>query len=388
MRRADNQQDHEVRLSSWPAESEVYFHVLRGKPNILRMHPALVELSTRCEQVGAMDHIALFLDSTLNENKLPSLVLATHKVVADPYLLGLEDLLGAAVVYEYLIFERPSGVFVTDDGSGSRTVIAAPEARSAVTIAVCEYLMERGARIAALSYKEEVQPAPQYEAIERLVTRHGMLWGSQVREMSTYLTILPTFDETLAQLGKHTRRNLRYYRRRTEVEVGCEFLAEVRRLMSKDDFFELNQASTHPVEPRAMTRRYDDLSRFPDSFCVGIRARDGRWLSLMGGRRHHGLTEVDWQVNRAGMERLSLGTAMRSYFLENEVTLGTERLYFEGGTPHTMRHSLLTEKAVDVIALRRRLDVELIQMFARRKMIKKNFLLQTLADPAIRWEQV
>ena len=387
MHPADRQLDP-APVAAWLPDNELRFHILRGKDAILRMHAVLVELSGRCEQVGAMDHIALFLDSTLNENKVPLLIVATERTGSDPFQLRVEDLRGAAVVYEYLILGRPSGVFVTDDGSGSRTVIAAPEARSTITISVCQELMRRGARVAALSYKEEVHPETQYGEIARLVERNGILWGSQVREMSTYLTIQPTFDETLAQLGRHTRRNLRYYRRRTEVETGCQFLGEVRQQMSKQDFFALNRVSTHPVEPRALARRYDDLARFPDSFCVGIRAADGRWLSLMGGRRHHGLTEVDWQLNRAGMDRLSLGTAMRSYFLEHEVTLGTERLYFEGGTPHTMRHSLLTERAVDVLAMRRRWDVELIRALARSNLIKKNFLLQTLADPAIRWQAI
>ncbi len=387
MQRADNYPDH-VSSPAWSMGTGVRFHVLRGKQAILRLHPVLVELSAVCEQVGAMDHIALFLDSPMNEKKIPSLVLATESAKADPFALEARELLGAAVVYEYEMLGRPSGVFVTDDGSGSRTVIAAPEIRSAVTIKVCEHLMRTGARVAVLSYKEEVHPQRQDVEIARLVRLPGTMWGSQVRDMSTYLTIQPTFDETLSQLGKHTRRNLRYYRRRTEMELGCQFVPEVGRAMSKAEFVELNATSTHPVDARAMERRYEDLSRFSDSFCVGIRAEDGRWLSLMGGRRHHGWTEVDWQLNRAGLDRLSLGTAMRSYFLENEVALRTQRLYFEGGTPHTMRHSLLTEKAVDIIALRRRWDVELIRSLARRNVMKKNFLLQTLADETIDWQQL
>ncbi len=393
MRRAEHQDELKVNSPSWSTGAELAFHVVKGKESILRLHAVLVELSARCEQTGAMDHIALFLDSTMNEKKTPWLVLATRQAGRDqagrdPFAFRAEEILGAAVVYEYELFGRGSGVFVTDDGSGSRTVIAAPADRSAVTIKVCEHLMRRGAQAALLSYKEEVHPETQDSEIARLVLRDGMLWGSQVRDMSTYLSIQPSFDDTLAQLGKHTRRNLRYYRRRTEIELGCHFVADVRAAMSKVEFCDLNRVSTHPVQDRAMTRRYDDLSRFEDSFCVGIRAEDGRWLSLMGGRRHHGWTEVDWQLNRAGMERLSLGTAMRSYFLENEVALGTERLYFEGGTPHTMRHLLLTEKAVDIIALRRSWQMRLIRAFVQLNLIKKNFLTQTLTDRSIYWQQL
>ena len=388
MYRTEDQDALKGTTSSWSPATELWFYVLRGTEHILRMHPVLVELSARCEQTGVMDHIALFLGSILNENKTPSVVLLARRGGTDPFALRADDLFGAALVYEYEVFGRASGVYVTEDGAGGRTVIGAPTERAALTIKVCEHLIERGARLALLSYKEDVNPEKQDAEIARQVRRNGTMWGSQVRDMSTYMTIRPTFQETLAQLGKHTRRNLRYYRRRTESELGCRFYSEVRTAMSRAEFGDLNRMSTHPVEDRVMARRYEDLSRFPESFCVGLRAEDGRWLSLMAGRRHHGNTEVDWQLNRAGMERFSLGTAVRSYFLENEVALRTKRLYFEGGTPHTMRHSLVTEEAVDIIALRPSWDVRLMSAFARSRFAKKNFLMLTLADPSINWQKL
>lgn len=375
-------------LSSQSADAEFSFHLLKGKESVLRMHLVIAELSARCDQIGAMDHISLFLNSSMNQKKVPFLVLASKRMSTDPFSLGAEDLIGAAVVYEYEVLGRSTKVFVTDDGSGSRTVIAAPSMRSTVTIKVCEHLIQSGARAALLSYKEEVNPQPQDSEIARLAVRNGTIWGSQVRNMSTYLTIQPTFVGTLAQLGRHTRRNLRYYRRRGEVELGAQFFPEARAAISKAEFCKLNRISTHPVEERAMAERYENLSSFQDSFCMGVRAADDRWLSLMGGRRHHGWTEVDWQVNRAGMDRLSLGTVMRSYFLEHEVALGTTRLYFEGGTPHTMRHSLQTEKAVDIVALHPSWRVRLMRAFAGSSLGKKNFLLQTLANTSINWQQL
>ncbi len=336
MRRADKQHDPPVSSSSLRSdEVELTFYTLKGKESVLSMHMVLAELSARSDQIGAMDHIAIFLNSTMNEKKIPFLVLASKHTGTDPFSVTLEDLVGAAVVYEYKVWGLSTGVFVTDDGSGSRTIIAAPEMRSAVTIKVCEHLITRGAQAALLSYKEEVSPKPQDSEIARIALRNGTIWGSQVRDMSTYLPIQQTFDATLAQLGKHTRRNLRYYRRRAEIELDCAFFPEARSAISQSEFRDLNRNSTHPVEERAIARRYEDLFSFKDTFCMGMRAGDGRWLSLIGGRRHHGWTEVDWQVNRAGMDRLSLGTAMRSYFLENEVRFwDREALLRRGDSAH------------------------------------------------------
>src|ERR1035438_4053551 len=87
-------------------------------------------------------------------------------------------------------------------------------------------------------------------------------------------------------------------------------------------------------------------------FC-GVRAADGRWLSLVGGRRRPGAVALDWQMNLAGLQRYSLCTAMRAFLLEYEIAQGTRRVFFEGGTPHSMRHSFACTDVVDIIVQRR-----------------------------------
>jgi hypothetical protein len=120
-------------------------------------------------------------------------------------------------------------------------------------------------------------------------------------------------------------------------------------------------------------------------FCVGVKTPDGQWVSLLGGRRHHEVSEIDWQMNRAGLEKYSVGTVIRAYLIEHEIEIGTGRLYFEGGTPHSMRHAFISEKAVDIVVAKRSLFVSLVRRVANWSP-PKNFLLQTLVDPALRWE--
>jgi hypothetical protein len=351
------------------------------------MHEMLVGLSERCGQRGAMDHIELFLSSPLNEGKVPHLVMLTSRPATAPERLSADDVEGAAVLYEYQAMGRGSGVFVTDDGAGTRTVIAAPEDRAEFAVKACEHMMRRGALITLMSYKEVVPVERMDLLIAGLTQRSGRVWGTQQREMHTYLTIEPTLDETLAHLGKHTRRNLRYYRRRAEADLQTSFDPEAGCSMSREEFLKLDQESTHPVGAGAMQKRFDDLRRVKGSFCVGVRDGSGRWLSLMGGRRHYALTEVDWQANRSGLEKYSLGTVMRAYFLEHEVELGTERLFFEGGTPHTMHHSFQTERAADVVAVSPALRARILRHFARFIFPEKNFLRQVLTGDSVHWQQ-
>src|SRR5262249_55127462 len=160
-----------------------------------------------------------------------------------------------------------------------------------------------------------------------------------------------TYDETLAQMGKHTRRNLRYYRRRAEAEIGCEFV--VSPPLTLDDYFAANRASSYPVTEEIVRWRFDSLSWLPGCVWLGMKDKDGNWLSLIAGRNHHGITEIDWQINRAGLSDYSLSTVMRSYLLEYEIGRGTKCLHFEGGTPHSIRNTLGREKVVDLMVMRR-----------------------------------
>jgi hypothetical protein len=198
-----------------------------------------------------------------------------------------------------------------------------------------------------------------------------------------FLPLADTTDGTLATLGRHTRRNLRYYRRRLEMEMGAEFVPEVA--MRRDEFLAINRASTNPVPNAVASWRYDAVHSAPGMLFAGVRTKNGRWLSLIGGRRHMRLTEIDWQVNLAGLPRYSLSTVMRSYLLEHEIALGTRQLAFTGGTPHSMRHSFVSVDALDVIALRRSVSARILRRFAPWIFPEKNFLGQALQDQRLPW---
>ena len=356
---------------------------VRGKEAILALQDDLEHLGRRCGQTGAMDYIGHFLNSPDNTKKIPHLVL----VCAESEWGFGETLVGAALLYEYRLSIAPCRIFATDDGTGSRTVIAPGAIRGEVAVKVCHFLMEKGARIVLLSYKGGASRKQASELLDAVLDDHMQrTWALQSREISTYLPLSRSFEETLASMGKHTRRNLRYYLRKAENELGCEFFPDASTAMNLSEIFTANHSSTHPVDDVTMRWRWETLRRYAGSFCAGVRAKDGSWLSLLGGRRHHGVTEIDWQMNRDGMDRYSLGTVMRSCLLEHEVNLGTERLHFEGGTPHSMRHSLVSEEATDVIVMRRSVRVSLLRRFGRSILPEENFLMHTLTNKAIDWK--
>jgi hypothetical protein len=91
-------------------------------------------------------------------------------------------------------------------------------------------------------------------------------------------------------------------------------------------------------------------------------------------------------MNRSGLAKYSVGTVIRSYLMEHGIAIGMEKLFFEGGTPHSMRHCFLSEEAMDIVVMNRSLSVFLLRSFARWLRPEKNFLLQTLMSPAVKWQ--
>jgi hypothetical protein len=366
--------------------NSAHFFVLRGRGEILRLRSVLRNLSESCGQAGATDYLEYFLTGTENLKKTPYLVLMASRSDIGAFELRPADLWGAVLVYEYRVFGFGSGLFTASDYNGSRAVIAPPKLRRQVSAAVCRYLMDHGAQVVLLNL-EPGSPESCQICFEGAMTGSAKRWwGTQRREVGATIALEKTLDATLARMGKHTRRNMRYYRRKAEAELGCSFTANVKSTLTMEKLMELNRASTHPVHHSILQRRYKTTKSMEGFFCVGLSRADGEWISLLGGRRHQRVTEVDWQMNRSGLAKHSVGTVIRSYLLEHEISIGMEKLFFEGGTPHSMRHSFLSEEAMDIVVMNRSLPVFLLRSFARWLRPEKNFLLQTLMSPAVKWQ--
>jgi hypothetical protein len=353
-------------------------HVLRGRDAVAAKAQMLHDLCRRTGQADAMHWLEYQMTTPTALEKFPALVLAGLDPGMDPAQATADDLSGAVLLYEYQIAGRGTRVFATDDTTGERTVIAPFNIRTQVAEEVCQALMDRDALAVMITFEgNDGRPAST-----RKMTAAGQI-VIRTRSVPRYLPLAATTEETLATLGRHTRRNLRYYRRRLEIEVGAEFVPEVE--MGLPQFLAINRASTNPVPDGLARWRYESIQRTPGTLFAGVRTPSRRWLSLIGGRRHNRSTEIDWQINLAGLPRYSLSTVMRSYLLEHEIDLGTTKLVFTGGTPHSIRHSFVSVDAVDVIALRHSSRARMLQRFARWIFPETNFLGHALRDEQLPW---
>ena len=353
--------------------------VTRGAASILQMQSALQELSSRCSQIGAMDDLDFFLSRPQLRKKTPSLLSLSRDIQTD-----VPD--ATVLLYEHHVAGHGIGIFATDDTTGRRTLVSRPSQRSLFALAACRHLLKRGAQCVLISFRHEETSidAALGELLED--TDYSCRWASRERDIAGYLPFETSLDETMARMGAKTRNHLRYYRRRAEKQLGCVFVPEVE--ISREDFIGLNRISAYPVSDEAAGWRYDALGLMKSPLLCGIRDRDGRWLSLIGGRYYDCNFEMHWQMNRVDMPSCSLATVMRSFHLEHEVLRGTRRMYVEGGTSHSMSHAFVPEKSTDLIVMRQSPIARMIPGLVKRFLPPENMLLQVLEDETMPWQAV
>jgi hypothetical protein len=368
---------------SFPTGGGRRISVLHGAASILSLQTALVDLSERCGQPGAMDHLEYFLRRPKFASKIPCLILFSARR-DDKLPTTSPEIAGAVLLYQYQFAGVGLKIFVADYHAGDRTVVAPAGLRAQMASLACAGLLERGALVAQLTYHTESSE----NDIHCSVGDRGSSWwrwASTVRVMHGHIPLAETYDGTLAGLGKHTRRNLRESRRRAERELNYTFVTDP--VMSREEYLAFNRRSSYAVSEELAAWRYEAMKLIPEAVFLGLRSGSGEWMSLIGGRRSQDRTFVEWQMNRNDMAQYSLRTLMRSHLLEHEVKRGSKRLYLVGGTSHSIKLSQGTDYFVDLVALRFPLPGFVLRLVSRTRMLEQAFLVRALTDPKLKWKR-
>lgn len=355
--------------------------IVRGRAEVIAIRPLLVALARRTGQSGTLDEIDILVKHPTALRKLPCLVLVGPAEGTPIEQLRVQDLQGAVLFYEYVL-GLPTGVFATDDISGERTALAEQSIRAELAEQACHLLIARGAAVCLATVSD--LPAPGPRPVRPSPDLHGTSHVAiRTRTQPRDLELGPSLDATLALFGKHTRRNFRLARRRAEAELGVTFVPSVR--IAPEEFMELNRYSARAVPPDEAAWRYHFAASSPQRLFAGMRDRDGRWLSIIAGTRYPDHTYIEWQLNRTDLPRYSLSTVMRSFLLEHESRIGTRKLLFKGGTPHSMGLSLKPAETLDILVVRRGLRGYLLRHLSRWILPRSNFLGRVLEDDSLSW---
>ncbi|MGI4855015.1 MAG: hypothetical protein ACRYF4_13335 [Janthinobacterium lividum] len=333
---------------------------------------------------GTFLDLPYFLQKPGFLKRLPYLFVVSKRSGVPVSSLQPQDIAGTVLLLEYRLGCIGTKAFATNDRSGSGTLLARTEDRSQVAALICGVLMGRGARVALLSFTgTEVDDAGIEPAFRDLGRRaRGVQWALRHRQLPAFLPLQQTLDETLAGLGQKTRSNMRYYRRRAEKELGCTPVLQV--VATPEDMLAFNSVCMYPIARGTLLWRLRVLDAMHEPFLIGLKDREGQWLSVLAGRRFGDTSEILWQLNRAGHPAHSLGTVMRSYCMEQEIARGAKRLQVEGGTFHSMHHSFMQEELVDLVVVRSGLYRPL-RKFVSRYITAENSLADMLKSDALQW---
>ncbi len=277
-----------------------------------------------------------------------------------PHLLLLRRMDGsiysAAILLEYRLLRWRSGIIIPVDHDGELSILAAPEHRFDAAVRTAGYLLRRGARLVLISGNGLLTD----DGTESVGNASPL--GTRTRVLQRTLLLRATLDETLAQMGARSRRNLRHAARQAVKECGATFHPDAE--ITEAALVEFNRICLYPVPDWVARWRYSTARTH--GFLSGLRAADGRWLSLLGGRRMSRTSIVDWQMNRTDLGSLSIGTAMRLFQIKCEIGRGASALQFSGGTPHSIQNAFVPERVTDLLWMRRLYSHRKIRLLAAK----------------------
>jgi hypothetical protein len=353
--------------------------ILKGRAQILERARALEELALRCCQRGGMHNLDYFLTLQSARSRIPVLLLG---------FTSEKGLDWAVLVYELAPFGIHTGIFSTEEISGYRTVIAPEQTRATAASAAAAALLAQDAHAVVITCLSPYDNA----GFALSPTVPNCQWTLRARTVARTLKVHHgSYEATLKSLGKSTRFNMGYYRRKLARQLNTQFISDARGIFTDAEFLTLNEGSLNPVTPELASLQYKMACTVRGGFLLGLCAEDGQWLGLIGGWRQAETTVLLWQLNRAGFERNSLGIVMRGYFLEHEITRGAQEVTFHGGSPNSIEHSFVKEDVTDLIVLRDTWRsatlIALARFFGRSHWWKKvpSFSAASISDPDLHW---
>jgi hypothetical protein len=177
--------------------------------------------------------------------------------------------------------------------------------------------------------------------------RHLTLGGSRQAQYSriqhnesslwkyhAHLPLAPTYLEFLNALGKTTRHNFRYYRKRFAL-AGHQFIENIPIDILKVAALELDPKSKF-AERKPQYEIERDLGMVMASsrpLAMGLQHHDGRWLSVLGGwYRPDGAVLCFQRNNDLEFSLDSLSVVLRGYLIERLIEQGFRELVVWGDT--------------------------------------------------------
>jgi hypothetical protein len=206
-----------------------------------------------------------------------------------------------------------TGLIYADSTLGSLVVAAPAQQRAVLHTGIAALLKHPGIRGLRL-----LVPPAGYEipVLEELAAETGWEMECRSAENHVVLPLQSTYEEFLQTLGYKTRRNFRYFRKKSQTADHVfsasltlqEFEAGARALLSED----IVGGDRH-----GLLRALSVFKNSERPLLMGLRAADGEWLSLLGGWYEADRVVILLQMNSDRKHaKFSLSQVMRTHAIE------------------------------------------------------------------------
>lgn len=320
------------------------------------IHAAQPQIDALRERLGlgedVMTSLHRFLPWAAMGNELPVALLMRQPC----------ELYGVVLLFFRRRHGVPIGLAKAGNLGGQGGVIAAPADRIAAMETASRVLLRNFlAHTVVLStlWTDGAVPGPNLPVA-------GVRGQWHFREVRLRLDLSGGPEAAMGRFGQKMRRNLRYYRRRAENELGCRLLPEMLPEQRRQAVEALFDKGRYPTGADRAWRLEAALQATPGHFAMGLQNAHGEWLSYITGWRGADGTHIEWQLNYDHHENASISTVMRSYLLEHELIRQSPAIIFVGETAPFWSRICEPSVCGDLLATREGVIGNLAQMLACR----------------------
>jgi hypothetical protein len=240
-------------------------------------------------------------------------------------------LVGVFYASELYVIGVRTGFIFGGDQMGRGLVLAAADREQAVFTAACAFLLDNGRHAMRLNWTPQL---PLADEDIRLPRRSARLQRKlDVHPEGDWLILESTYEKFLARMGPHTRRNLRYYRRKVEA-IGFTYSGALAPSEISGALEALNQVADYPISQERMSRDRRFFAAFGTPVIAGLRDSHGNFISLVTGFTSGKHLHILTQLNGEGedLRKLSLSLVLRGYLIEEFIQRGFTAVHFIHGS--------------------------------------------------------
>jgi hypothetical protein len=150
------------------------------------------------------------------------------------------------------------------------------------------------------------------------------------RRHHAHLALPNSYQEFLAERGPHTRRNFRYYRRKSEAR-GNQFVPALNFSDFSSGCRDLLSKSAHQKSRRSLETHLAMIGAMPSQITMGLKDSHGKWIGLAGGWFVGDRAYLVTQLNDRTRTRESISLVLRSYMIEGLIRRRCGELVFWEG---------------------------------------------------------